>query len=126
MPNPVLPSAALNHMSGRAFTRLWESDKLPFERFSILYYGEIECDEIVALLGEVDRDTWGEDVRFSDDEFTYEEISETADQVVLYDAARDRTLTIDWTTFDVTIADNGTVITYDVIDSSSSFSPYII
>lgn len=126
MPTPVLPSGAISHMSGNALGRMYNSEKSPFEKFTILYYGEIEGDEIVALLKEVDRDTWVEDIRFSDDVFTYEEISETADQVVLYDASRDRTLTIDWTTYDLTVSDNGTEITYDVIDFENSLSPYVI
>ena len=126
MPTPVFPSGAIGHMSGKALDRMYNSEKSPFEKFSILYYGEIDGDEIVALLGEVDRDTWVEDVRFSDEFFTYEEISETADRVVLYDASRDLTLTIDWTIFDLTISSGGTEVTHDVIDSSTSLIPYII
>lgn len=126
MPTPVLPSNAISHMSGNALSRMYNSENSPFEKFTILYYGEIEGDEIVALLAEVDRDTWGEDIRFSDDVFFYEEISETADQVVLYDASRDRTLTIDWTTYDLTISDGAGEITHDVIDFENSLSPYVI
>lgn len=126
MPTPVLPSGAISHMSGKALGRMYNSENSPFEKFSILYYGEIDGDEIVALLKEVDRDTWFEDIRFSDDDFTYQEISETADQVVLYDASRDRTLTIDWTTYDVTILDGAGETTHDVIDFNHSLSPYVI
>src|SRR5687767_4894184 len=112
MPTPVLTSNAISHMSGKALSRMYDSENSPFEKFTVLYYGEPRGDEIVALLKEVDRDTWVEDIRFSDDVFTYEEILETADRVVLYDASRDRTLTIDWATYDLTIFDDGTEITH--------------
>ena len=71
MPAPVLPSTATSHMSAGAYMRLRDSEHSPIEKFTILYYGEIDGDEIVALLGEVDRDTWVEDVANSDDRFTF-------------------------------------------------------
>ena len=128
MPTPVLPSHAISQMSGNAIARMNNSENSPFEKFTVLYYGEADGDEIVALLKEVDRDTWVEDVRFSDDVFTYEEISETDDQVVLYDASRDRTLTIDWVgpSYDVTVSDGSGEITYDLIDYNHSLIPYTI
>ena len=126
MPTPLFPSHAISHMSGNALARMNNSEHSPFEKFSILYYGEADGDEIVALLKEVAPDIWVEDVRFSDDVFTYQEISETPDQVVLYDASRERTLTIDWTTFDVTVSDGSGEITYDLIDYDHSLIPYTI
>jgi hypothetical protein len=117
---PVLPSAAVNHMSNTANLHLREGAHLPIETFTVLYYGDTQAE---AFLGEIDKDTWIE--RVDGDTFTYQEVSESDDLVVLYDASRDRTVTIDWPNYDLTVSDNGTNVTYEVIDFSNSLSPYM-
>ncbi|MFC7537909.1 hypothetical protein ACFQPG_11125 [Sphingomonas sp. GCM10030256] len=96
------------------------SGQLPIETFTILYYGEGQAD---GFFGEIDEDTWIE--RRDGSSFIYTELSETPDQVVLFDESRQRTVTIDWPTFDLTIEDNGSEVTYEVTDFSKSLLPFV-
>jgi len=117
---PVLPTAAVEHMSATANLHLREGAHLPIETFTILYYGDTQAE---AFLGEVTKNSWIE--RVDGAVFTYQELFESDDRVVLYDASRDRTITIDWPTFDVTVSDDDSVITYELIDFFNSLSPYV-
>lgn len=112
MPTPVLPDGARN-MSNAASTKLRDDPKIPIETFSILYYGGSD-GEAAGLFEEIDRDTWTE--RTGGEVHVYEEIEETADQVVLYDASRDRTVTIDWVNLDLVVSDAGQQTQYEIID----------
>jgi hypothetical protein len=117
----VLPSAALNHMSGKAQANVLEhAAKQPIETFTILYYGDRQAE---AFLGEIDKDTWIE--RSDEGNFFYEELFEKANRVVLYDESRDRKLIIDLKKFDVTVVDDGAKTHFEIIDISQSSSPFI-
>lgn len=125
MPRSVVLPEAARHMSANAAPQMRnELDQFPapFESFSVLYYGVIEGDDIRGFLWETDRDTWIENP-VGGGQFTYQELSDTGSQVVLYDASRDRTVTIDWPTNDVTVLDDGTEQTFDVIDFAHSLWP---
>ena len=64
MPRSVVLPEGARHMSANAAPQMRnELDQFPspFESFSVLYYGEIEGDDIRGLLKEVDRDTWIEE-----------------------------------------------------------------
>ena len=115
MPHPVLPDAARN-MSGTAQRNLLDnSDQTPIETFAILYY-EDESGEVSGRFEEVNADTWTETI--GGNVFTFQEISETPDRVILYDASRDRTVTIDWPTFDLTASEDGAVQEFSIIDQN--------
>ena len=123
MPNPVLPSAATSHMSAKAFMKLRDNaEDLPFETFMRLYYGS-ESEGSLGFFGEVDRDTWFERVGGTGDIFWYQEVSETDDHVVLRDVSRERTVTIDYTTNDLTVSYGTSEFTFDIIDFEATLFP---
>jgi hypothetical protein len=115
MPAPVLPEAA-KHMSGTALSKLRDDlNYLKFETFWILQYeGEVDGQFVTGRFTETAPDRWTESGGF-----TYQELSETNDRVVLYDASRDRTVTIDWDTFDLTVMNDGVTQVFDIIDQNA-------
>lgn len=121
--NPVvLPPAAAEHMSEIAQGRLIDhSDHLPIETFSTVSYQGFNGGVLGSgLFVEVDPNTWVENGIF-----TFEEVLENENMAVLFDPSRGLTVTIDYTTDDITISWGQNQLVWDLVGVSQSLSPVI-
>ena len=113
---PVLPSAAWDH---KPYDVHWHvRDQVTPITFTGLYYGDTQAE---GFFGEIDDKTWIE--RAGGATYTYTELLESPNRVVLYDEARDRTVTIDWPEYDLTVSENGVETLYTVVDFSHRLTP---
>jgi len=120
MPNtPVLPAQLIARLPGAAQQQLIEN--APFESYSTVAYSGLNGSTPVSgLFVEVDSDTWVEN-----DLFTFQEISETDTEVILYDVTRDTTVFINLLTNDLFVQFAGNSLNWDVTDLSQSLTPVI-
>ncbi|MCW3798180.1 hypothetical protein OMW55_10225 [Sphingomonas sp. BN140010] len=112
---PELPSAAWSHVPDVV------RDSVTPLTFTVLYYG-IGAED-VGFFGEVSEKTWIE--RTAGATYTYKELVENPNRVVLYDEVRDRTVTINWSNYHFTISDDGVQTSYIVTDSEDSLRPFV-
>jgi hypothetical protein len=107
----AIPSAAQQHLVAHG----------PFETYStVSYSGTNGGVPVNGLFVEVDEDTWIEN-----NTFTFQEVKDTKDEIILYDASRDTTVFINLVTNDVYVQWSGNELVWDVTGVSQSLVPVI-
>jgi hypothetical protein len=115
----VLPTKAIEHVPDTAQEHLIAHANV--ESFTtIAYHGINGGVPVEGLIVEVDPDTWVEN-----NLFTFQEVSESNTQVVLYDASRDTTITINLVTNDFIVSFGSNELVWTVDDVSRSLAPVI-
>lgn len=116
---PNLPSQAIAALPANAQQQL--IDHGPFETYSTVAYSGLNGGVLGSgLFVEVDADTWVEN-----NLFVFQEISETDQEVILYDASRDTTVFINLITNDLYVQWSGNQLVWDVTDTSQALTPVI-
>ncbi|MCH8617229.1 hypothetical protein LZ016_14120 [Sphingomonas sp. SM33] len=118
---PALPSRAIEHIPGHAVQHIGEHTGM--ETYATVdFVGRDTNPNAVPPIVEVDENSWIE-ANF----WHFEEVSETRDQVVLFDDSRDVTMVINYPTDEILIyAPNGELaLIYDITGVSYSLTPVI-
>ena len=121
MPAPQLPAPALGHIPSQAVERI--GARWGIETYATVdFVGRETNPDAIGPIVEVDADSWIE-ANF----WHFEEVSETDDQVILFDDSRDVTLVIDYTTDEIYVyAPSGDLaLIYDVTGVDYSLAPVI-
>ena len=116
-----LPSQAIEHIPDHAVQHIGRHGRV--ETFATVdFVGRETNPDAKGPIVEVDENSWIEN-----NFWHFEEVSETRDQVVLFDDSRDVTLIIDYTTDEISIfAPNGELaLIYDVTGVTYSLTPVI-
>ena len=117
MPRPVLPDQVIDKTPDNAQQQLIEHG--PFESYTtVAYTGMNGGVPISGSFVEVDADTWVENGLFS-----FQEVSETDEEVILYDTSRDTTIFINLLTNDLYVQWAGNELVWDVAEVSKSLAP---
>ena len=116
---PNLPEQSLSHLPSQAQERL--IDHGPFESYTTVAYEGLNGTVLqTGLFVETDADTWIEN-----DLFTFQEIRESDQEIVLYDASRETTIFINLTSNNIVVQFDGNELLWDVTDVSQSLTPVI-
>ena len=116
---PQLPSRAVEHIPDRAIEPIVEHSRL--ETYTTVdFVGQSTNPDARGPIVEVDENSWIEA-----NTWYFEEVSETEDRVVLFDASRGVTLIIDYTTDLIHVIDSSgnPVYDYDVTSVTHSLEP---
>ena len=116
---PTLPSQAIDNIPSDAQQHIIAH--APFETYStVSYVGNNGGTIFNGLLVEVTPTTWVEN-----NTFHFNEVSETASQVVLYDPSRDLTLTLNYATNDLAVSFDSTTLHWGITGVTDSLTPVI-
>lgn len=116
-----IPSQALPHIPDHAIDAIGRNSRI--ETYSTVdFVGRETNPDAVGPIVEVDENSWVE-ANF----WHFEEVSETRDQVVLFDDSRDVTMIINYPTDEILIyAPNGELaLIYDITGVDYSLTPVI-
>lgn len=114
-----LPSQAVERIPGHAAERIIEHSGL--ETYATVdFVGQSTNPDAIGPIVEIDENSWLEA-----NTWQFEEVSETADRVVLFDESRGVTLVIDYTTDLIHVIDSAgnPVYDYDVTGVTYSLKP---
>ena len=118
---PQLPPQAGQHIPSPAVEVI--GPRLGLETYTTVdFVGQSTNPDARGPIVEVDENSWIEA-----NSWYFEEVSETSEQVVLYDASRGTTLTIDYTTGLIHVVDSTGYLLYDydVTGVTYSLTPVI-
>lgn len=116
---PNLPEQSLPHLPSQAQERL--IDRGPFETYGTVAYEGLNGSVFqTGLFVETDADTWIEN-----DLFTFQEVRESDQEIVLYDASRETTIFINLTSNSIFVQFDGNELVWEVTDVTQSLTPLI-